>query len=80
MPVETLDLALRMITNEAAHILNLSDYGVAIGNPATFIILDALNAAVAVASPPVDRLLIQQLAAIRVFTGTSEEIIAEPNF
>lgn len=57
---DELDLALRMATSEPARVLNLNDYGIAVGNAATFVILDAPNAAAAVAAPPADRILVQR--------------------
>lgn len=57
---EELDLVLQMATHEPARALNLSDYGIAIGNSATFVILNVPNAAAAVADPSTDRILVQR--------------------
>ncbi len=61
--------ALDMATTDAASVLGLRRYGLAIGDEATFLIVDAENAASAVAAPPRDRRLIQQGAIVP--SGTS---------
>lgn len=61
--------ALDMATTDAASVLGLERYGVAIGNEATFVIVDAKNAAAAVAAPPRDRRLVQRGAIVP--SGTS---------
>jgi len=64
-----LAIALDMATTEAASVLGLERYGLAIGDEATFVIIDAENAAAAVAAPPRDRRLIQRGAIVP--SGTS---------
>lgn len=56
--------ALDMATTDAASVLGLQRYGLAIGDEATFVIADADNAAAAVAAPPRDRRLAQRGAII----------------
>ena len=55
-----LAIALEMATTDAATILGLGGKGMAIGDEATFIIVDAETAAAAVAAPPRDRRLVQR--------------------
>ncbi len=55
-----LAIALDMATTEAAAALELEKYGMAPGNDATFVIVDAENAAAAVAAPPAHRRLVQR--------------------
>lgn len=62
---EDLGLALEMATTEAARALGLADYGIAVGQPATFVVLDAANAAAAVAAPPAERVLVQRGEVVR---------------
>ncbi len=57
---EDLSLALQMVTTEAARALSLENYGINIGNEATFMILDAANAAAAVAAPPMGRIVVRR--------------------
>lgn len=57
---EELEFALEMATTAAATALDLERYGLALGDEATFVILDAPNAAAAVAAPPADRRLVQR--------------------
>lgn len=56
---DELHVALNMASTEAAQALNLKHYGIHIGHDATFVVLDAPNAAAAVAAPPRARLLVQ---------------------
>ena len=55
-----LSIALDMATIEPAAILGLERYGMAVGDEATFVIVDADNAAAAVSAPPRDRRLVQR--------------------
>jgi len=57
---EELEFALEMATTASATALGLERYGLARGDEATFVILDAPNAAAAVAAPPADRRLVQR--------------------
>ena len=57
---EELGLALDMITLEAARALGRQAPGFAIGDEASFVIVDAPNAAAAVACPPTERMLVQR--------------------
>jgi len=59
-----LTTALDMATTDAAAVMGLERYGLAIGDEATFIIADAENAAAAVAAPPRDRRLVQRGAIV----------------
>jgi cytosine deaminase len=53
-----LGLALDMATTAAARVLGLQAYGIARGNPATFLLLDAATAAAVVAGAPAARRLV----------------------
>lgn len=55
-----LAVALEMAMIAPAAILGIEGYGLALGNEATFVIIDAENAAAAVAAPSVDRRLVQR--------------------
>lgn len=55
-----LELALEMATTASPTMLGLEGYGLAPGDEATFVILDAPNAAAAVAAPPPQRRLVQR--------------------
>ncbi len=55
-----LAIALDMATTEAAAVLGRERYGMASGDEATFVIVDAENAAAAVAAPPRHRRLVQR--------------------
>lgn len=55
-----LAIALDMATTEAAAVLGRERYGMAPGDEATFVIVDAENAAAAVAAPPRHRRLVQR--------------------
>lgn len=57
---EDLRFALEMASTEAASALGRDDHGIALGKQATFVLVDADNAAAAVAAPPGERLLIQR--------------------
>lgn len=63
---EALGLALEMATTAAARAIGLDDYGIAVGRPATFVVLDAANAAAAVAAPPAERVLVQRGEIVRL--------------
>ncbi len=54
------ELALEMATTASATVLGLEGHGLAPGDEATFVILDAPNAAAAVAAPPPQRRLVQR--------------------
>ena len=55
-----LSVALQMTTTDAADILGLRHYGLAPGDEATFVIVEAENAAATVAAPPAHRRLVQR--------------------
>lgn len=59
-----LSVALHMATTVAAEVLGLADYGMAPGDEATFVIVDAESGAAAVASPPAYRRLVQRGALV----------------
>ncbi|MET3710456.1 cytosine deaminase [Sphingomonas trueperi] len=61
---EDLGTALDMATTHAASVVGLDRYGMAIGDEATFVIVDAANAAAAVAAPPRARRLVQRGAIV----------------
>jgi cytosine deaminase len=44
-----MELCLSLVTERAAKLMNLADYGIAVGNPADIVLLDCENAAAAVA-------------------------------
>jgi cytosine deaminase len=62
---EELGLALEMATTAAARAVGLDDYGIAVGHPATFVVLDAANAAAAVAAPPAERVVVLRGEIVR---------------
>lgn len=62
---EDLRFALEMATTGAASVLGLDDHGIAPGKQATFVLVDADNAAAAVAAPPAERLLVQHGKIVR---------------
>jgi cytosine deaminase len=51
---DELTACLEMVTTFSARLMNLHDYGIAVGNPADIVVLDCLNSAAAVAelAPP----------------------------
>ncbi|HEX7914725.1 amidohydrolase family protein [Rudaea sp.] len=53
-------VALDMITTDGAAVIGRNDYGLAIGDEATFVVLDAPNAAAAVAGVPNQRLVVRR--------------------
>jgi len=53
-------IALDMITAAAAGVIGKDDYGLAVGNEASFIVLNAHNGAEAVAGAPADRLIVRR--------------------
>lgn len=57
---EDLNLALAMATTAGAAVMEKRDYGLAVGNEATFIVLDAPNAAAAVAAVPARRQMVRR--------------------
>ncbi|MBO1113880.1 amidohydrolase family protein [Bordetella petrii] len=57
---ESLRVALHMATAAGAQVLGLPDYGLEVGNPATFVALQAPNAAAAVAAVPARRVVVQR--------------------
>lgn len=71
-----LTTALDMATTDAAAVLGLERYGLAIGDEATFIITDAENAAAAVAAPPRDRRLVQRGAIVPSSTSLLDTLFS----
>jgi cytosine/adenosine deaminase-related metal-dependent hydrolase len=65
-----------MATTAAARTMALSNYGISVGNEATFVVLNAPNAAAAVAAPPADRALIQRGELVRRGTTPIEQKLA----
>lgn len=57
---EELRVALDMATTEAAAVIGKRDYGLAVGNPASFLVVKAPNAAAAVATATHARILVRQ--------------------
>lgn len=57
---EDLRVALHMATDAAAAVLGKSDYGLKVGNEATFLVVQAPNAAAAVATVPHQRAIVRQ--------------------
>ncbi|HKR75122.1 MAG TPA: amidohydrolase family protein [Rhodanobacter sp.] len=57
---EHLHIALDMITHAGAAAIGKAGYGLAVGNEATFVVLDALNGAAAVANVPGGRLMVRR--------------------
>ncbi len=57
---EELNVALSMATTAGAAVLGKSDYGLKVGNEATFIVLKADNGAAAVAAAPAERRLVRR--------------------
>ncbi len=57
---EELCTALKMATGAGARVLGLQGYGLAVGNEATFLVLDAPNAAAAVAGVPCRRGIVRR--------------------
>lgn len=66
--------ALDMATTDAAMVLGLERYGMAVGDEATFVIVDAENAAAAVAAPPSDRRLVQRGAIVPSSTSRLDTV------
>ncbi|HWK74380.1 MAG TPA: hypothetical protein VNQ81_08920, partial [Povalibacter sp.] len=62
---EELNVALEMASTAAAQALDLTQYGIGIGQDATFVVLDAPNAAAAVAAPPQERIVVQHGEFVR---------------
>jgi len=56
---DELQAALDMATSAGARVLGLQDHGLAVGNAATFVVVDAPNAAAAVAAAPAGRRLVR---------------------
>lgn len=56
---EDLHVALHMITDASAAVIGKSDYGLKVGNKADFIVVQAPNAASAVATVPSDRTIVR---------------------
>lgn len=56
---DELHVALQMVSTAAAQALGLTQYGIGVGQDATFVVLDAPNAAAAAAAPPQERILVQ---------------------
>lgn len=73
---DRLCFALDMATTAAARAMALSNYGISVGNEATFVVLNAPNAAAAVAAPPADRALIQRGELVRRGTTPIEQKLA----
>ncbi|MBV7483684.1 amidohydrolase family protein [Bordetella sp. BOR01] len=57
---ESLEVALHMATAAGAEVLGLRGYGLKVGNDATFVALEAPNAAAAVAAVPARRLVVRR--------------------
>ncbi|WP_442108351.1 amidohydrolase family protein [Pseudomonas sp. NUPR-001] len=57
---EDLNLALAMATTAGAAVMGKRDYGLALGNEATFIVIKAPNAAAAVAAVPAERRIVRR--------------------
>ncbi|MFM0206361.1 amidohydrolase family protein [Paraburkholderia sediminicola] len=57
---EALRVALHMATEAGAAVLEKNDYGLKVGNEATFVVVKAPNAAAAVAAVPADRVIVRR--------------------
>ena len=57
---EALHIALDMATHSAAAVVGQSGYGLEVGNEATFVVVNAPNAAAAVAAAPADRAIVRR--------------------
>ncbi|WP_191831579.1 amidohydrolase family protein [Pseudomonas fluorescens] len=57
---EELNVALAMATSAGAAVMEKSDYGLKVGNEATFIVIKAANAAAAVAAAPAERRMVRR--------------------
>ncbi|MNF76759.1 N-isopropylammelide isopropyl amidohydrolase [compost metagenome] len=57
---EDLNVALAMATSAGATVMEKSDYGLKVGNEATFIVIKAANAAAAVAAAPAERRMVRR--------------------
>ncbi|WP_342625142.1 amidohydrolase family protein [Pseudomonas alkylphenolica] len=57
---EDLNVALTMATSAGAAVMEKSDYGLKVGNEATFIVIKAANAAAAVAAAPAERRMVRR--------------------
>ncbi|MDD1979674.1 amidohydrolase family protein [Pseudomonas tussilaginis] len=57
---EALNVALAMATSAGAAAIEKKDYGLMVGNDATFIVLKADNGAAAVAAPPAERRMVRR--------------------
>ena len=57
---EELHVALDMATHSAAAVVGKSGYGLEVGNEATFVVVNAPNAAAAVAAAPADRAIVRR--------------------
>lgn len=57
---EALHVALDMATHSAAAVVGKSGYGLEVGNEATFVVVNAPNAAAAVAAAPADRAIVRR--------------------
>lgn len=57
---EDLNVALAMATSAGAAVMEKSDYGLKVGNEATFIVIKAANAAAAVAAAPAERRMVRR--------------------
>ncbi|AIL62524.1 amidohydrolase family protein [Pseudomonas alkylphenolica] len=57
---EELNVALTMATSAGAAVMEKSDYGLKVGNEATFIVIKAANAAAAVAAAPAERRMVRR--------------------
>lgn len=57
---EDLNVALAMATSAGAAVMEKSDYGLNVGNEATFIVIKAPNAAAAVAAAPAERRIVRR--------------------
>lgn len=57
---EDLRVALDMATTAGAHVLGKTGYGLAVGNEATFVVVDAPNGAAAVAGAPAERAIVRR--------------------
>lgn len=71
-----LSVALEMATTDAAGVLGLQDYGLAPGDEATFVIVEAENAAASVAAPPSHRRLVQRGALMPTPSSRLSKLVA----
>ncbi|MGH8486560.1 MAG: amidohydrolase family protein, partial [Pseudomonas sp.] len=75
---EELNVALAMATTEGAAVMGKSDYGLKVGNEATFNVIKAVNGADAVAAAPAERRMVRRGELCATAPGLEFEIHLPP--